>query len=547
MFEPDDKSPYDRCSDCLVRQAGTLSPRDAEHTPLVQRGFLAVSPKVGPAAPRPPKVRGPSPNAILRVHRLDACTIRCGNVCVMDAHTLVIAVLAPCAAAVILGLFLQSRVRRRVSVRIARCDGGYAAIFAPPRRRSVQVLDHSMSYLSKTGSGGDGLFRSEDAAFTAPVTVRFVHHTPGQRMEFERGDDRVRPLLPGQGGAAWIQYRDSQRDVRAATVLVLWRASARLRGKKPEVVRGVHADQWIDHILTPKSPAPTSLPLRIRRAITPAWLADPENRQAVNVVGAVLGVVILLVLAVVALDLSSLRSAVPLTSEYDWLGFAGGLLGGVAGGVMTLAGVMLTLRNSTNSERQRQQDEGMRTRLSVMPLLDLKISDDSELFDNSRGQLAGLGWVVMPLGERGENLGDSVQHHLAVIAQNIGLGHARIRYMTVDRHREFGEMHRLGDIAEPNALLQIGQQQVIRMSLAQPPDAATGTETDAESVMLTLTIYYEDLLGNRYRQELDALLFMPLPKPESHEAPPPSSHLSLRAVKPPEFAGIPDGNAYWFH
>lgn len=461
----------------------------------------------------------------------------------------VVVVLGLCAAAVtILGLFSQGRFRRAVSVRIALCDGGYAATFTPPRHRSIQVLDHSMAFLSETGNGGDGLLRFEDAAFATPVTVRFVHHTPGQRMEFDRGADRVRPLLPGQGGAAWIRYRGMRGDARAATVLVLWKESARARGKRPMVVRGAYADKWIHHILTPKSPVPTSLPVRIRMAITPSWLVDPENRHAVNVVSAVLGVVIAIVLVLVALDLSDLRSAVPLTQEYDWLGFAGGLMGGVAGGVMTLAGVMLTLRNSTHVERQRQQDEGMRTRLSVMPLLDLKISDDSKFFDNSRGQLAGLGWVVIPLGKRDEDyLANSVEHNLAIIAQNIGLGHARIRYVTVDRHGDFGTISRLGDFGEPDGMLQIGQQQVIRMSLAQPLVAAAGTDAPDENFMLVLTIYYEDLLGNRYRQQLDATLSLPLPGPESSGAPAPTAHTIQGAVKPPEFAGVPDRNPYWFH
>lgn len=467
----------------------------------------------------------------------------------MNARTFAIVLIALCVVAVvILGLLARGRLRRRISVRTARCDGGYAATFTPPRHRPIQIRDHSMAFLSETGSGGDGLFRSEDAAFSTPMTVRFVQHTPGQGMEFDRGADRLCPLLPGQGGAAWIRYRSMRPGARTATVLVLWKASARARGKRPEVVRGAHADQWIRHILTPKSPAPTSPAARLRAAITPAWLADPENRHAVNVVGAVLGVVIALVLALVVLDLSGLRSAVPLTSQYDWLGFAGGLLGGVAGGVMTLAGVMLTLRNSGHAERQRQQDEGMRTRLSVMPLLDLKISDDPGFFDNSSGELAGLGWAVIPLRARGEGyLQNPVQHQLAIIAQNIGLGHARIRYVTVDRHDDFGAMSRIGDFGEPNGMLQTGQQQVIRMSLAQPLEAAAGTDAPEVNFMLALTLYYEDLLGNRYSQELEATLFSPLPGHESPGVPAPTAHLSQGAVKPPEFAGVPDGNAYWFH
>lgn len=477
----------------------------------------------------------------------------------MDTRTLVIVVLmfelalafalALCAvSATIFGLRLWGRLRRRVSVRIARCDGGYAATFVPPRHRSTQILDDSMMFLSETGNGGDGLLRPEDAAFTDPVTVRFVHHTPGEKMEFDRGSDRVRPLPPGQGGAAWMRYREQRPHARAATVLVLWRASARDRGKKPEVLRGARADQWIHHISTPDSSAPTSPAARIRTAITPAWFTDPENRHAVNVVGVVLGVVSAIVLVLVLLDIIGFRSAVPLTIDYDWLGFAGGLMGGVAGGVMTMAGVMLTLRNSGHAERRRQQDEGLRTRLSVMPLLDLKLSDDSMHFDNSHGQLAGVGWPVIPLGDRVERyLQNTVQHQVAFIAQNIGLGHARIRYMTVDRHGDSGAISRLGDFGPPDGMLQVGQEQVMRMALVQTMAAAAGRGKPDESFMLLLTVYYEDLLGNRYSQQLEASLFLPLPGPESSGVPTPTTNLFLRAIRPPEFVGVPDGNAYWFH
>lgn len=445
-------------------------------------------------------------------------------------------------------LHSQGRLRRAVSVRITSYDGGYAATFAPPRNQPVQVLDHSMAFLSETGNGGDGLLHAEDEAFTTPLTVRFVHHTPGEKMVFDRGADRVRPLLPGQGGAAWIRYRAKRPDARSTTVLVLWQASSRADGKRPRVLRGSRADEWIRHIATPKSPAPTTTLKRIRAAITPAWLADPENRSAVNVVCAALGIVGVIVLVLVVLDLSSLRSFMPLTTEYDWLGFAGGLLGGVAGGVMTLAGVMLTLRNSARSERRRQQDDGMRTRLSVMPLLDLTLSDEARHFDNSHGQLAGLGWPIIPLEVASDGAHPRViEHHLAIVAQNIGLGHARIRYVAVDRNTDFGATSRLGDMGAPSGLLQIGQEQVIRMSLARSLNAAAAEDEPDANVMLTLTIYYEDLLGNRYSQQLGTTLFLPTPEPESHGTAGAGAQLFPGVVGPPEFAGAPDSNPYWFH
>lgn len=403
-------------------------------------------------------------------------------------------------------------------------------------------------FLSESGNGGDGLLRSDNATLDSSMTVRFIDHTPGQRMEFDRGADRVRPLLPGQGGAAWIRYRSMRPNASDPVVLVLWEAPNRAKGMRPKVLRGARADQWIRHISTADAPVPTPLLSRIWTAVTPGWLADPQIRPAVNVVSAVFGAVLLLVAALVAMDLSGLRSVLPLTVEYDWLGFAGGLMGGVAGGVMTLAGVMLTLRSSGRAERQRQQDESMRTRLSVMPLLDLALSDDAAHFDNSRGQLAGRGWLIFPLGGRIETRPqDSVDHTLAIICHNIGLGHARLRYVSVDRRDDFGAVSRLGDFGEPNGILQVGHQHVIRMSLAQSREPAAGKDKPDENFMLVLTIYYEDLLGNRYRQRLDASLFSPLPSPSSTETPAPVVHSFQGAIKPPEFVGAPDGNLFWYH
>lgn len=264
----------------------------------------------------------------------------------------VMVAVALCAIAVLVGEAIR-RVResRAVAVRLKRCDDGLAATFTPPRRRSIEVVEHSTMFLSESGNGGDGLLRSDNATLDSSMTVRFIDHTPGQRMEFDRGADRVRPLLPGQGGAAWIRYRSMRPNASDPVVLVLWEAPNRAKGMRPKVLRGARADQWIRHISTADAPVPTPLLSRIWTAVTPGWLADPQIRPAVNVVSAVFGAVLLLVAALVAMDLSGLRSVLPLTVEYDWLGFAGGLMGGVAGGVMTLAGVMLTLRSSGRAER----------------------------------------------------------------------------------------------------------------------------------------------------------------------------------------------------
>ena len=102
----------------------------------------------------------------------------------MDARTLAtmaVVLLLSTITITALALHSQGRLRRAVSVRIASCDGGYAATFEPPGNQPIQVLDHSMAFLSESGNGGDGLLHTEDEAFTKPLTVRFVHHTPGER------------------------------------------------------------------------------------------------------------------------------------------------------------------------------------------------------------------------------------------------------------------------------------------------------------------------------------------------------------------------------
>lgn len=457
----------------------------------------------------------------------------------MDTPTLmtVVIALAICLTGVVfLTQFARGKFLPPIAVEIARSEGGYAATFTPRRGVSRQILDSGMSILFETYSAGDGLLESNGGIFDKPVTVHLVAQPDDQEMVFTRGDDLARPLKVGTGGAAWIRYRDMP-DAPAATALVLWKASDRENGKRPKVIRGSHADEWIKHIRTPDSIAPISRLERIRTAITPGWVADPDSRQTVGVVSTVLGVVLAIAVTLVVLDVGGFRTSLPLTSEYDWLGFAGGVVGGVAGGVMTLAGVLLTLRKSTRAELQRQHDEGMRLRVSVMPLLDLKISEDPSYFDGSRPELARLGLSGIHLGEPNQHIDHNAEmHKLALLVHNIGLGHARIRHVAVGLVGESGAIYRRGGITSSQmGILQIGEGQTILMGLQAPLNAPKKAFNVRQ---LTLTIYYEDLLGNRYSQLMEVTFF--------GDRPSGMPGFMAGVVSPAEFVGEPDNKPFWF-
>lgn len=149
---------------------------------------------------------------------------------------------------------------------------------------------------------------------------------------------------------------------------------------------------------------------------------------------------IVIVLFFVLLDLFDIRKIIPLTTSYDWLGFIGAFLGSMIGGLITYLGVYLTLKYQENADNEKN-------RLSIIPILEYKLSYDKADFDNSQSQLAGE--IIWHINIENAKYDDkrSLEWHLDLKVSNIGLGHAQItniKFIIEENQKKFIQEEKLG-------------------------------------------------------------------------------------------------------
>lgn len=206
---------------------------------------------------------------------------------------------------------------------------------------------------------------------------------------------------------------------------------------------------------------------------------------------------IVIILFFILLDLFGIRKIIPLTINYDWLSFTGALLGSMIGGLITYLGVFLTLKYQENADSEKN-------RLSIIPILEYKLSYDKADFDNSQGQLAGE--VISHINIENAKYDDkkSFEWHFDLKVSNIGLGHAQItnvKFIIGDNQKNFIQEENLGYSYK---LVKMNDTQDLRFLFYAPKSRFKYNHINGKEFIYTIDIinYYQDLLGNKYQQKV---------------------------------------------
>ncbi|MBT2680000.1 hypothetical protein J7E38_13380 [Bacillus sp. ISL-35] len=206
--------------------------------------------------------------------------------------------------------------------------------------------------------------------------------------------------------------------------------------------------------------------------------------------------ILLIPLLFVVLDIVNITNHISLTREYDWLGFYGGFLGSTLGGIATFLGVYLTLQH-----QKKVEDE--KNRLSVIPILEYKISYNKTDFDNSNGQLAGEVWSHINIGEATYEDKDSLEWYFNLIISNIGLGHAQItginfKFVASEDHNVVIQEQQIGF---SYILVKKEHDKSFKAMIYAP-----GKDVNELTYGLKIIVQYQDLFGNEYEQLIHAAI-----------------------------------------
>lgn len=202
------------------------------------------------------------------------------------------------------------------------------------------------------------------------------------------------------------------------------------------------------------------------------------------------------------LDFYDITQYISLSYNYDWLGFAGGFLGSVIGGIITFLGVYLTLKFQKNTDDEKN-------RLSIMPIFEYKLSYNKEDFDNSEGQVAGK--VIPHINVEGAT-GDDGRYeewYLHLIAENVGMGHAQIISIELN-FKENGTdkiicSQKIGYFYK---LVKMNDKKSLMFMIYAPKERfyKDGYPTQEFLYPLDIIVEYQDLIGNKYQQKLKSCI-----------------------------------------
>jgi len=194
---------------------------------------------------------------------------------------------------------------------------------------------------------------------------------------------------------------------------------------------------------------------------------------------------------------------IPFSINYDWLNFYGALLGSIIGGTITYMGVYITI----NSQKKLDEEKN---RLSIIPILEYKLSYDKKDFDNSKGQLAGQ--IISHINVEGAVYNDknSEEWHFNLIVNNVGVGHAQIISVELN-FKENGTENIVHSTKEGYCykLVKINETKNLMFMIYAPKKHfyKDGKPSQKFIYPIDIKIEYQDLLGNKYSQLIHAGMY----------------------------------------
>lgn len=197
------------------------------------------------------------------------------------------------------------------------------------------------------------------------------------------------------------------------------------------------------------------------------------------------------IIFLIILDLIDIRQYINFSIEYDWLNFYGAILGGLLGGLLTMIGVSESLKFQKESDKVFQ-------RLNVIPIFKYNVKKDSEIIAFSYQSLDDSKFTLDP------NI--TIRWRVNLSIKNIGIGHARkIEYAIRKNNVELPGFTNFGQ----NDILQIGDTYTTTIGLYKTREFVEHRNNNHNvfnNHQIFITIYYNDLLNNHYKQTISLSL-----------------------------------------
>ena len=196
-------------------------------------------------------------------------------------------------------------------------------------------------------------------------------------------------------------------------------------------------------------------------------------------------------------------------SNAEWMSFFGGYFGAIIGGFLSLVGIAFTIRFTREESRADRE-------LQIRPVFDIYCHYLSEVKEN------WLGYVMVCVNDSNDSAAEFTRRGAAFVRlKNVGIGPA------ININFEVAEIKELADYSAhynnqnemvTTGALQAGEQAGLTIDIFNKKKAPTKIEYDnhkwndgtpmkplemfPKNYQLAVSMCYDDLIGNRFSQEM---------------------------------------------